>query len=88
MLSTTSGTAYELGRFLAVRLAEGERQVAAWAEEMAGEERSEHDLSHLKIALQCGGSDAFSGISGNPAGCLGGARVDPLRRRGQSRRDR
>ena len=23
-------------------------------------------LAHLKIALQCGGSDAFSGISGNP----------------------
>lgn len=50
----------------AARLAAGERQVAAWAEEMAREERSEHDLSHLKIALQCGGSDAFSGISGNP----------------------
>ena len=50
----------------AARLAEGERQVAAWAEEMAGEERGEHDLSHLKIALQCGGSDSFSGISGNP----------------------
>ena len=48
------------------RLAEGERQVATWAEEMAGEERGEHDLAHLKIALQCGGSDAFSGISGNP----------------------
>ena len=50
----------------AARLEEGDRQVAAWAEEMADEERGEHDLSHLKIALQCGGSDAFSGISGNP----------------------
>lgn len=50
----------------AARLEEGDRQVAAWAREMAGEERSEHDLSHLKLALQCGGSDAFSGISGNP----------------------
>ena len=27
------------------RLAEGERQVATWAEEMAGEERGEHDLA-------------------------------------------
>ena len=29
-------------------------------------ERSERPVSELKIALQCGGSDAFSGISGNP----------------------
>ena len=29
-------------------------------------ERSPQPLSALKIALQCGGSDAFSGISGNP----------------------
>lgn len=28
--------------------------------------RSPQPLSHLKIALQCGGSDAFSGVSGNP----------------------
>ena len=28
--------------------------------------RSAHDVSELKIALQCGGSDAFSGITGNP----------------------
>ena len=33
---------------------------------MGGERRSEQPLSQLKIALQCGGSDAFSGISGNP----------------------
>ena len=29
-------------------------------------ERMERPLSHLKVALQCGGSDAFSGVSGNP----------------------
>lgn len=29
-------------------------------------ERNAQPLSALKIALQCGGSDAFSGISGNP----------------------
>ena len=29
-------------------------------------ERTEQSLSNLKIALQCGGSDAFSGVSGNP----------------------
>ena len=32
--------------------------------------RSRHPLSELKIALQCGGSDAFSGISGNPLAAL------------------
>lgn len=29
-------------------------------------ERTPQPLSELKIALQCGGSDAFSGVSGNP----------------------
>ena len=28
--------------------------------------RSRQSLRHLRIALQCGGSDAFSGINGNP----------------------
>lgn len=28
--------------------------------------RSHEPLAHLKVALQCGGSDAFSGMSGNP----------------------
>jgi altronate dehydratase len=45
---------------------EGERQIRTWLENMADERRSEQPLSRLKIALQCGGSDAFSGISGNP----------------------
>ena len=29
-------------------------------------ERRPQPLGHLRIALQCGGSDAFSGVSGNP----------------------
>lgn len=33
----------------------------------AGEsKRTARPLSHLRVALQCGGSDAFSGMSGNP----------------------
>ena len=32
--------------------------------------RSPQPLGELKIALQCGGSDAFSGISGNPLAAL------------------
>lgn len=42
-------------------------------------ERTPEPLSGLKIALQCGGSDAFSGISGNP---LAGAVVHELIRHG------
>jgi len=47
-------------------LEEGERQVRQWLERAAGARRSPQPLSRLRIALQCGGSDAFSGISGNP----------------------
>ena len=37
-----------------------------WLPMVNGVERGPQPLSALKIALQCGGSDAFSGISGNP----------------------
>ena len=47
------------------RLLEGERQIRRWLAEV-GVERSAQPLEHLRLALQCGGSDAFSGISGNP----------------------
>ena len=40
--------------------------VAEWLPQVNSLERSPQPLSALKIALQCGGSDAFSGISGNP----------------------
>jgi len=43
--------------------------------------RSEVSVSHLKLALQCGGSDAFSGLTANPA--LGHA-ADLLVRHGGS----
>lgn len=43
-----------------------EHVVEAWLEPVNQMERSVQSLSTLKIALQCGGSDAFSGISGNP----------------------
>lgn len=42
-------------------------------------QRQECDASHLMLALQCGGSDAWSGITANPA--LGSA-VDTLVRHG------
>ena len=40
--------------------------LADWLPLVNSDQRSAQPLSALKIALQCGGSDAFSGISGNP----------------------
>lgn len=40
--------------------------VSRWLKEVSRVERTEAPVSALRIALQCGGSDAFSGISGNP----------------------
>ena len=48
------------------KMAEGERQIRDWLGQVDGAKRSDQPLSKLKIALQCGGSDAFSGVSGNP----------------------
>ena len=46
--------------------AEVESQVRQWLPPVAASKRVSIDLSGLCIGLQCGGSDAFSGISGNP----------------------
>ncbi len=40
--------------------------VEGWLETANRTLRTPQSLSELKVALQCGGSDAFSGISGNP----------------------
>lgn len=40
--------------------------VSAWYGAINACTRTERPAADLKIALQCGGSDAFSGISGNP----------------------
>ena len=40
--------------------------MCGWLDEVNATPRTAESLAHLKIALQCGGSDAFSGISGNP----------------------
>jgi altronate dehydratase len=47
-------------------LAEAESTVRGLLDEVNRTPRTAESLAHLKIALQCGGSDAFSGISGNP----------------------
>ncbi|HET6296539.1 MAG TPA: UxaA family hydrolase [Kribbella sp.] len=46
--------------------------VEPWLPVVAAQHREEVPLRDLKIALQCGGSDAFSGITANPlAGAVG-----------------
>ncbi|MGH2344631.1 MAG: UxaA family hydrolase, partial [Chloroflexota bacterium] len=47
-------------------LANGEAIIADWVPRVAAVQRTQEPFSELKIALQCGGSDAFSGVSGNP----------------------
>jgi altronate dehydratase len=39
--------------------------VTAWLPDVSSAKRTATPLSGLKLALQCGGSDAFSGVSGN-----------------------
>ena len=47
-------------------LARGEALIRGWLPQVNAVRRSEQSLAHINVALQCGGSDAFSGISGNP----------------------
>jgi altronate dehydratase len=47
-------------------LEEAKSVVQGWLEEVDAVRRTEEPASELKIGLQCGGSDAFSGVSANP----------------------
>jgi altronate dehydratase len=47
-------------------LTRGAEIVRGWLPEVNAVARTPQPLSMLRIALQCGGSDAFSGVSGNP----------------------
>ncbi|MXX25677.1 MAG: altronate dehydratase, partial [Caldilineaceae bacterium SB0668_bin_21] len=47
-------------------LAEASATVERWLPTIATLPRTSQSLAHLNVALQCGGSDAFSGLSGNP----------------------
>ena len=47
-------------------LAGGTEIINGWLDTVNSVPRTEQPLENLKIALQCGGSDAFSGVSGNP----------------------
>jgi altronate dehydratase len=47
-------------------LARAKSVVRGWLEEVDAARRTEEPASELRIGLQCGGSDAFSGVSANP----------------------
>ncbi|MBT5144915.1 MAG: altronate hydrolase, partial [Gemmatimonadetes bacterium] len=47
-------------------LVQAERQIRAWVDPVSSIQRTQCPAGELKLALQCGGSDAFSGVSGNP----------------------
>src|SRR5438477_3728589 len=53
------------GNFLPA-LDEGQKIVRSWLESLNQFKRTPQPLEHLRVGLQCGGSDAFSGVSGNP----------------------
>jgi altronate dehydratase len=55
-----------LGRSFGLDLKAAEGTVRGWLEHVGAARRTEEPLSELKVALQCGGSDAFSGVSANP----------------------
>jgi len=57
---------YSLSTGFNAGLDEAERIVRAWIPQVGEMARSQQPLSELRIGLQCGGSDAFSGVSGNP----------------------
>jgi altronate hydrolase len=51
----------------AAAIAHGGKLVRGLAEQMRGTPRVEVGVEHLVLGLQCGGSDAFSGLTANPA---------------------
>jgi altronate dehydratase len=57
---------FSLQRDFTESLVEGETIVQSWLEFANRQKRTTVSVSGLKLALQCGGSDAFSGISANP----------------------
>src|SRR5579859_456630 len=56
-------------------LEQAEALVRAWLGPVAGMARSPQPMAALNLALQCGGSDAFSGISANPLAAAVARRV-------------
>jgi len=72
---------HTLSGSLAVEMAKAEAWVRSCLSTVAAFRRTPEPISGLRVALQCGGSDAFSGVSGNP---LAGSVVHEVIRHGGS----
>lgn len=70
---------HSLKHSLPAELAQGEAWVRSILPQVDAFKRTAEPIAGLKIALQCGGSDAFSGVSGNP---LAGSVVHEVIRHG------
>jgi altronate dehydratase len=55
-----------IGNEFESKLVEAEKTIKDWLPDVAAVGPTPHSIEHLKLGLQCGGSDAFSGVSGNP----------------------
>jgi altronate dehydratase len=66
---------WSLSGDLTADLDQGEAWVRAWLAPVSGLPRSPQPMAALSVALQCGGSDAFSGISANPLAAAVARRV-------------
>ncbi len=51
----------------AAAIAQGERLVRGMAQDLRATRREDVGVEHLVLGLQCGGSDAWSGLTANPA---------------------
>ena len=54
-----------IGASFEAELERGAATLSGWLEQANASQRSSQSASEIKLALQCGGSDAFSGVSGN-----------------------
>lgn len=70
-----------IGENFSAATIQAELIVRGWLPSVASQFRTPEPLCALRLALQCGGSDAFSGVSGNP---LAGAVAHELIRHGGS----
>jgi len=65
-ISEVPHTFLSLNQGFETSLVAGRKIIGNWLEKVNSIERTPQPLSTLKVALQCGGSDSFSGVSANP----------------------
>ena len=58
-------TFFRIGHGFEAEVARASALIEGWLPEVAAAKRTPEPAGELRLALQCGGSDAFSGVSGN-----------------------